>query len=167
MSKSMSLRPRAATDNQEELPAKVTSQRTTVVHPAQVVVDPALSKNQKARALAAMEQDARQLSTATAEGMGGGEPTRLHEVLVAKNTLDLPADSVVFAAVVNSFRATLPEAKGTQAHAVIVHAIEAVETACAAIQKMARARSIPAGKSTILAPDNELAEELNKEKLDP
>jgi len=89
----MSNRPKAATANRETFPAEVTSQRTTAILPAHMAVDPALSKDQQAHALAAMEQDARQLSTATAEGMGGGEPTRLHEVLVAKNTLDLPADS--------------------------------------------------------------------------
>jgi hypothetical protein len=31
-----------------------------------------------------MEQDARQLDTATAEGMTGGEPSNLHQVLDAK-----------------------------------------------------------------------------------
>jgi len=167
MSKSTSNQPKAETDDQEALPAKVTSQRTTVVHPAEMVVDPALSKNQKVRTLEAMEQDARQLSIATAEGMGGGEPTQLHEVLVAKSTLDLPPDSIAFAVVIDSLRARLPEAKGTQAYAVIVHAIEAVEAACTAIQKMARTRVISSGEPTTPTPDNELAEELNKEKLDP
>jgi len=163
----MSNRPKAATANRETFPAEVTSQRTTAILPAHMAVDPALSKDQQAHALAAMEQDARQLSTATAEGMGGGEPTRLHEVLVAKNTLDLPADSIVFAVVVDSLRAKLPEAKGTQAHAAIVRAIEAVEAACAAIGKIARARAIPSGEPATPALDKELAEELNKEKLDP
>jgi hypothetical protein len=167
MSKSMSNRPRAATDKQEALPAKVTSQRATVVHPSHMIVDPALSKDQKARALAAMEQDARQLSTATAEGMGGGEPTRLHEVLVAKSTLDLPPDSIAFAVVMDSLRATLPEVIGTQAYTIIAHAIEAVEAACAEIQKMAHTRAIPAGEPTTPALDKELEEEFDKEKLDP
>lgn len=167
MSKSMSNRPRAATDNQRSPPAKLTSQRTTGAHPSHMVVDPALSKDQKVRALAAMEQDARQLSTATAEGMAGGEPTRLHEVLVAKSTLDLPADNLAFAVVVQSLRATLPEAKGTSAHAIIAHAIEAVEAACAAIQKMARAPYKSAGEPATPGSDEELEEELAKEKLDP
>lgn len=167
MSKSMSNRPRAATDSRVAPPARVTSRRATVAHPAHMVVDPALSKDQKVRALAAMEQDARQLSTATAEGMGGGEPTRLREVLVAKTTLDLPPDRVAFAVVVQSLKATLPEAKGTAAHAVIAHAIEAVEAACAAIQKLALTRSISAGEPAAPGSDEELEEELAKEKLDP
>jgi hypothetical protein len=114
-----------------------------------------------------MEQDARQLSTATTEGMDGGEPTRLHEVLVAKSTLDLPPDSIAFAVVVNSLKAALPEAEGTQAHAVIRHAIESVEAAWAAIQKVVRARANPVGEPTTTASEKELVEELDKEKLDP
>ena len=163
----MSNRPKAAAANRETLPAEVTSQRTTAILPAHVVVDPALSKDQKVRALEAMEQDARQLSTATTEGMDGGELTRLHEVLVAKSTLDLPPDSIAFAVVVNSLKSALPEAKGTQAHAVILHAIESVEAAWAAIQKMARAHAIPVGEPTTPDSEKELAEELDKEKLDP
>jgi hypothetical protein len=167
MSKSKSNRPMAVTDKQEALPAKAISQRTTVVQPAHIVVDPALSKDQKVRALGAMEQDARQLSTATTEGMGGGEPTRLHEVLVAKSTLDLPPVNRAFSAAVESLRATLPEAQGTQAHAIIVHAIEAVEAASAAIQKMGSAAATSAGEPITPASDEELGEELDKEKLDP
>ena len=163
----MSNRPKAATANRETLPAEVTSQRTTAILPAHIVVDPALSKDQKARVLEAMEQDARQLSTATAEGMDGGEPTRLHEVLVAKSTLDPAPDSIAFAVVVNTLKAALPEAKGTQAHAVILRAIESVEAAWAAIQKMVRAHAIPVGDPTTTASEKELAEELDKEKLDP
>jgi len=163
----MSNRPKAATANRETLPAEVATQSTTAILPAHIVVDPALSRDQKVRALEAMEQDARQLSTATAEGMDGGEPTRLHEVLVAKSTIDLPSDSIAFAVVVNSLTAALPEAKGTEAHAVILNAIESVEVAWAAIQKMVRAHAVPAGDPTTTASEKELAEELDKEKLDP
>ena len=59
--------------------------------PAQIVADPGLSKDEKVGMLEEMEQDARQLATASAEGMGGGEPTNLHEVLGAKEALGLPA----------------------------------------------------------------------------
>ena len=58
--------------------------------PAEIVADAALPKDEKIALLDAMEQDARQLATASAEGMGGGEPTNLHEVLDAKNALGLP-----------------------------------------------------------------------------
>ena len=59
--------------------------------PLDVVADPSLSKPQKAKALDTLEQDARQLSEASAEGMAGGERTKLHEVLKAKEALVPPA----------------------------------------------------------------------------
>lgn len=59
--------------------------------PTQIVSDPALSKGEKVEKLEQMEQDARQLAIASAEGMSGGEPTNLHEVLGAKEALGLPA----------------------------------------------------------------------------
>ena len=57
--------------------------------PHEVVVDPSLSKPQKVKALDTLEQDARQLSEASAEGMAGGERSKLHEVLEAKSRLTL------------------------------------------------------------------------------
>ena len=53
----------------------------------QVVADSSLSKAEKVKALDTLEQDARQLSEASAEGMAGGERTKLHEVLKAKDTV--------------------------------------------------------------------------------
>jgi hypothetical protein len=58
--------------------------------PSEVVEDPLLSKAGKAEALDVLEQDARQLAEATSEGMSGGERNKLHEVLIAKKTLDVP-----------------------------------------------------------------------------
>ncbi len=58
--------------------------------PAQIVADPDLSSREKVELLEELEQDARQLATASAEGMTGGEPTNLHEVLDAKVALGLP-----------------------------------------------------------------------------
>ena len=58
--------------------------------PQEVVEDSSLSKAGKVEALDVMEQDARQLAEATSEGMSGGERNKLHEVLIAKKTLDLP-----------------------------------------------------------------------------
>ena len=57
--------------------------------PHEVVVDSSLSKSQKIKALDTLEQDARQLSEASAEGMTGGERSKLHEVLKAKSGLTL------------------------------------------------------------------------------
>lgn len=56
----------------------------------QEVVESSLSKAGKVEALDVLEQDARQLAEATSEGMSGGERNKLHEVLIAKKTLDLP-----------------------------------------------------------------------------
>jgi hypothetical protein len=58
--------------------------------PAEVIADPILSKGQKLRVLESLEQDARQLSVASDEGMEGGERTNLRDVLLAKESLDLP-----------------------------------------------------------------------------
>ncbi len=58
--------------------------------PHEVVVDPALSKEQKVEALSSLEQDARQLAVASSEGMSGGEETGLQEVLQARDVLELP-----------------------------------------------------------------------------
>jgi hypothetical protein len=55
--------------------------------PRQVVADPALSKDEKTEALETLEQDARLLSTASEEGMTGGEETNLHDVLNAQEVL--------------------------------------------------------------------------------
>jgi len=54
-------------------------------------VDPSLSKARKVEALDVLEQDARQLAEATSEGMSGGERNKLHDVLVAKKTLEKPS----------------------------------------------------------------------------
>ncbi len=57
--------------------------------PADVVKDKALTTEQKHDALTAWEHDAVRLSVATDEGMSGGEPSRLDEVMDAQN--ELPA----------------------------------------------------------------------------
>jgi len=55
--------------------------------PRQVVTDADLSKEEKTEALEALEQDAQLLSTASEEGMTGGEETNLHDVLNAQEEL--------------------------------------------------------------------------------
>lgn len=59
--------------------------------PAQIAANARLSSQEKVAMLEELEQDARQLAIASAEGMHGGEPTNLHEVLDAKETLGVPA----------------------------------------------------------------------------
>ena len=66
--------------------AKIHTSRT-LGPPRQVVADPALSKDEKTEALEALEQAARLPSTASEEGMTGGEKTNLHDVLNAQEVL--------------------------------------------------------------------------------
>lgn len=61
--------------------------------PDDVVSDRKLSDEQKRAALDTLEQDARQLSDATAEGMVGGERSNLDEVLDAKAKLGPKEDT--------------------------------------------------------------------------
>jgi len=58
--------------------------------PRHVVTDDSLSNDEKVKALDTLEQDARQLAEASSEGMTGGERNRLHDVLIARDTLALP-----------------------------------------------------------------------------
>jgi hypothetical protein len=76
---------------QAKIDEKVQKPATHFDEPQEVVADSSLSKPQKVKALDTLEQDARQLSEASAEGMAGGERTKLHEVLKAKDTLAPPA----------------------------------------------------------------------------
>ena len=56
----------------------------------EVVADPLLSMPEKARVPGDLEEDALQLAIASSEGMSGGEPTALAEMLQAKEVLELP-----------------------------------------------------------------------------
>ena len=57
-------------------------------HPMDIVESEDLTKDEKLEALNTWEEDARRLSVATAEGMGGGEPSRMIDVSEAKAALD-------------------------------------------------------------------------------
>ena len=102
-------------------------------NPAEVVVDAVLTKDEKVRALETLEQDARQMAVAAGEGMAGGERAGLGDVLAAKDALELPPFDLAVAVVVQSLRAKSPQYEGTDAHALIAGAIEALEAAWAAI----------------------------------
>jgi hypothetical protein len=75
---------------QTKIDEKVQKPATHFDEPHEVVADSSLSEPQKVKALDALEQDARQLSEASAEGMAGGERSKLLEVLKAKDTLVPP-----------------------------------------------------------------------------
>ena len=70
--------------------AKVQKPSTYFDEPQEVVMDSSLSKAQKVEALNTLEQDARQLAEASSEGMGGGERSKLHDVLIAEDVVALP-----------------------------------------------------------------------------
>jgi hypothetical protein len=85
--------------------AKVQKPSTHFDEPHEVVADSSLSKAQKVEALDTLEQDARLLAEATSEGMGGGERNKLHDVLVAKDTLALPPVADAYETVLRDLRA--------------------------------------------------------------
>jgi len=93
----------------------------------QVVGDPALSKEQKKDALDILEQDARQLSVASAEGMTGGEPTGLHEVLDAKDSLELPPTAYAYHLVRKDLMSRLDADPSGDARVLIEQALLALE----------------------------------------
>lgn len=143
-----------------EQPAKAYSD------PKQVVADTALSKQEKRAVLNSLEQDARQLAIATAEGMAGGEETKLRNVLQAKRALDATPADQAFSLVLRTLEEQLKETLGTDAHGVISDAIDAIHAARRAMAERAAMPTPPPG-----APEPgstaELQEELDKEKLDP
>ena len=84
--------------------AKVQKTSTYFDEPQEVLKDSSLSKAQKVEALDTLEQDARQLAEASSEGMGGGEPNKLHEVLIAEAMLALPPVADAYETVLQDLR---------------------------------------------------------------
>ena len=149
-------------DKRKTSQAKAVKPHAFFDEPHDVVVDPELSQGQKRQALDALEQDARQLSAASAEGMAGGEPTGLHDVLDAQNALDMPTAADAYTVVLNDLRSRLATgAKGD--------ARGAVEKALAALMAVSRAPT--PGTNSIGDPKPGSAEEVDAEialeKLDP
>jgi hypothetical protein len=159
-------KPRAPKSTAPKSTAKMVHPHNAFRHPAQVVADTELSKDEKRRALESLEQDAKQLATATDEGMEGGESANLRDVLLAKKALDLPASEHAFAIVLQTFESKLAKAQGTGVHAVIANAIDAIISARAAIERLERVPAVPPGAPEP-GSEQELEEELEKEKLDP
>jgi hypothetical protein len=145
---------------------KVETPARVFAKPTEVVADPDLSARDKVSALNTLEQDARQMAVASAEGMSGGEETNLREVLQAKRNVELPSAEAAFTVVTASFEKQLQETLGTEAHALISRALEAMRDAREAIARMAETPSPPPGAPKPGSTE-ELDEELAKEKLDP
>ena len=92
----------------------------------EVVLDSSLSKAQKVEALNTLEQDARQLAEASSEGMGGGERTKLHEVLLAKDALGLPVTDA-YETVLQDLRARQKRDPAIATQILVKQAIAALE----------------------------------------
>ena len=150
------------------LPArgKVERAAKTFKDPMEVLTDPSLSTKDKRDVLNSLEQDARQLAVATAEGMDGGEETKLHRVLQAKRMTDMPGSEAAFSTVTRNFEALLPETQGTDTHELITRALDAIRAARDAIAARSRTPAPPPG-APLPGSQAELQEELEKEKLDP
>jgi len=145
---------------------KIETPSKAFAEPTEVLGDAKLSTSDKLRALDSLEQDARQLAVASGEGMSGGEETRLRSVLEAKRTLELPSEEVAFTVVNRAFQAALQRTLGTDTHALISRALEAIKEARDAIAREATAPAPPPGAPRPGSTE-ELREELDKEKLDP
>lgn len=125
--------------------------------PHEVVADPSLSKDEKVKALQSLEQDAMQLSIAAGEGMGGGEPSNLDEVLDAKGSLESHPTDYAYDVVLRDLKQRRADA-AEDARSLIDNAIKSLE----AVQHAE-------GSSQTSAPssDAEVAKEAAMEKLDP
>jgi hypothetical protein len=91
-------------NEQAKSDAKVQQPSAQFDEPLEVVVDSSLSKAQKIEALDTLEQDARLLAEASSEGMSGGERNKLHDVLIAKDTLVLPPVADAYETVLQDLR---------------------------------------------------------------
>jgi hypothetical protein len=149
-----------AAEKKLEHPAKEFS------NPTEVLTDRSLSTRQKQHALDALEQDARQLAVASSEGMAGGERTNLRNVLEAERSLEpTPADPA-FTEVLRTLEDQRHKVRGTDTDVLITRAIDAINEACAAIQRQ-EAAPVPPPGAPEAGSKEELQEEINKEKLDP
>ncbi len=94
--------------------------------PHEVVVDPALSKEQKIEALDSLEQDARQLAIASSEGMSDGEATGLQEVLHARDVLELPPIPLAYEVVLQDLHLRLVGGESQQMRMLAEQGISAL-----------------------------------------
>jgi hypothetical protein len=146
--------------------AKTTKPHAAFDTPGEVVADPALSMKEKVAALDSLEQDARQLSVASDEGMVGGEPTGLRDVLKAKGAIEQPPVAQAYDVVLKDLRSRL-NAEGTiDEHAAITRAVTALD---AVVLGPARHDEAGSGPPVEPVPGSvaEMEVELAMEKFDP
>lgn len=130
---------------------------------AGVVADPALSKNEKLEALGNLEQDAKQLSVASNEGMTGGEMSQLQEVMKAKEVLERTPMQHAYALVLQDLRAIQAVSPRDGMQTLADHGVEVL----LAIQRVKSNKD--RGQLEISRPgfEAEAATEEALEKLDP
>jgi len=138
--------------------AKVTKPHANFDKPRDVVEDPTLSTLQKQKALESLEQDARQLAVASAEGMAGGEPTTLHDVLDAKQVLQA-------APVANAYEVVMQDLRSCRDASIDTAERSHVDAALSALDALAPTRKRRDTASS--GSKAEIEEEIAKEKLDP
>jgi hypothetical protein len=107
--------------------AKVRRPSAHFDEPHEVVADASLSKAQKVEALDTLEQDARQMVEASNEGMGGGEPDKLHDVLVAQDKLAVLPVADAYETVLRDLRARETRDPTIDTRVLIKQAIAALE----------------------------------------
>ena len=156
-------------DTDKTIQAKIDKPHEFFNEPLEVVIDPGLSKDQKKEALDSLEQDARQMATAAAEGMTGGEPTKLHEVLDAKDSLDLHPTAVAYSLVQKDLHAQRSAAEGGPARAAAEHALVALDAAAkaGAAPVVTAAHGATADDIPIAGSTQEAETERAMEALDP
>lgn len=106
--------------------AKIDKPQEFFADPLEVVIDPGLSKVQKIEVLDGLEQDARQLADAATEGMTGGAPNLLHDVLDAKDALELSPKAVAYALVHKDLHDQRKTAEDGTTRAAAEHALVAL-----------------------------------------
>jgi hypothetical protein len=119
--------------------------------PHEVVVDSSLSKAQKVGVLDSLEQDARQLAEASSEGMGGGERNKLHDVLIAKDTLVLPPVAVAYETVLQDLRSRQKRGPASDTQIMLKQAIAALDGLVASFAQPSAPATDATPKSTSAA----------------
>ena len=148
---------------------KIEKPHAFFVEPHEMLVDPVLSKKQKSAILETLEQDARQMSLASEEGMTGGELAKLHDVLEARDSLELPPIAHAYDLVLKDLRSRLNSDPRGDVRALL----ELGLTALAAIVKSPILDPVANNTGTAIAgmPDPaiaaEIEDEIAREKLDP
>jgi hypothetical protein len=148
---------------------KIEKPHAFFAEPYEVLVEAILSNEQKSDILQTLEQDARQMSIASNEGMAGGELAKLSDVLEARDSLNLPPVAHAYDLVLKDLRSRLKTDLPGDARAMMELAMTAVEAVRKSPILEPVASSMGAGTAGVLAPAlaAEIDDEIAREKLDP